>query len=274
MSKLHKKMVALGDMSQYSYDDIVAACGEPREKRHCAFTDIGEGSRATWSDGIFTITFNFNSDGMYCGISFHRNIEPYLWLGTLSALIILAALVVGIHTRKTTPVLDAASTQTLLAENESLWLTEDTAGACLLDLDFDGRPELLSTETEIIHYDADNMDFFGDSAVSVWSLEPEGMTKLGGFVTDEYCYLAALHLYSDGSGHRGWYYSSNGEIYLLSLINGALTDGIPEELPNMSGGDEAFPLLRNESWISVASPEPNPDVARADIAAVVAEYFS
>ena len=32
MSKLHKKMVALGNLSEHSYDSIVAACGEPKEK--------------------------------------------------------------------------------------------------------------------------------------------------------------------------------------------------------------------------------------------------
>ena len=32
MSKLHKKMVALGNLSHHSYDSIVAAWGEPVEK--------------------------------------------------------------------------------------------------------------------------------------------------------------------------------------------------------------------------------------------------
>ena len=44
MSKLHKKMVALGNLSEHSYDSIVAACGEPKEKKSCTFSDIGEGS--------------------------------------------------------------------------------------------------------------------------------------------------------------------------------------------------------------------------------------
>ena len=68
MSKLHKKMVALGNLSEHSYDSIVAACGEPKEKKSCTFSDIGEGFRATWSDGIFILTLNFNSEGNYCGI--------------------------------------------------------------------------------------------------------------------------------------------------------------------------------------------------------------
>lgn len=46
MSKLHKKMVALGNLSEHSYDSIVAACGEPKEKKSCTFSDIGEGFRA------------------------------------------------------------------------------------------------------------------------------------------------------------------------------------------------------------------------------------
>ena len=72
MSKLHKKMVALGNLSEHSYDSIVAACGEPKEKKSCTFSDIGEGFRATWSDGIFILTLNFNSEGNYCGIYHHR----------------------------------------------------------------------------------------------------------------------------------------------------------------------------------------------------------
>ena len=99
MSKLHKKMVALGNLSEHSYDSIVAACGEPKEKKSCTFSDIGEGFRATWSDGIFILTLNFNSEGNYCGIYHHRNWQPYIITAIVSVVIIAGALIVGAYMR-------------------------------------------------------------------------------------------------------------------------------------------------------------------------------
>lgn len=99
MSKLHKKMVALGDMSNHSLDSVTAACGQPSETKPCQFSDIGEGTRATWTDGLFSITFNFEPDGKYCGIYRHRNWEPYVWLTTITVLIIAAALIIGAQMR-------------------------------------------------------------------------------------------------------------------------------------------------------------------------------
>ena len=99
MSKLHKKMVALGNLSEHSYDSIVAACGEPKEKKSCTFSDIGEGFRATWSDGIFILTLNFNSEGNYCGIYHHRNWQPYIITAIVSVVIIAGALIAGAYMR-------------------------------------------------------------------------------------------------------------------------------------------------------------------------------
>lgn len=99
MSKLHKKMVALGDMTNHSLDSVVAVCGQPRETKICQFSDIGEGTRATWSDGLFTITFNFDPDGNYCGIYHHRNWEPYVWLSAITVILIAGALIIGAHMR-------------------------------------------------------------------------------------------------------------------------------------------------------------------------------
>jgi hypothetical protein len=100
MSKLYKKMVALGNLSHHSYDSIVAACGEPKEKKPCIFSDIGEGSRATWSDGVFVLTLNFDADGNYCGIYHHRNWEPYIITAIVSVVIIAGALVGGYFMRQ------------------------------------------------------------------------------------------------------------------------------------------------------------------------------
>lgn len=100
VDKLHKRMVALGDLSQHTYDSIAAQAGEPKEKKPCVFSDIGEGTRATWSDGIFTITLNFDADGKYCGIYHHRNWEPYIWLAAITAVIVAAALIVSANMRK------------------------------------------------------------------------------------------------------------------------------------------------------------------------------
>ena len=100
MSKLHKKMVALGNLSHHSYDSIVAACGEPKEKKPCTFSDIGEGFRATWTDGIFVLTLNFNPDGGYCGIYPHRNWQPYIIMAVVSAVIIAGALTGGYFMRQ------------------------------------------------------------------------------------------------------------------------------------------------------------------------------
>lgn len=99
MSKLHKKMVALGNLSEHSCDSIVAACGEPKEKKSCTFSDIGEGFRATWSDGIFILTLNFNSEGNYCGIYHHRNWQPYIITAIVSVVIIAGALIAGAYMR-------------------------------------------------------------------------------------------------------------------------------------------------------------------------------
>ena len=98
MSKLHKKMVALGNLSEHSYDSIVAACGEPKEKKPCTFSDIGEGFRATWSEGVFVLALNFDKEGAYCGIYHHRNWEPYIVTAIVSVVIIAGALVVTVVT--------------------------------------------------------------------------------------------------------------------------------------------------------------------------------
>ncbi|NCB50545.1 MAG: hypothetical protein EOM54_01505 [Clostridia bacterium] len=276
MSKLHKKMVALGDMSKRTYNDVVAACGEPRETVPARFTDIGEGTRSTWSDGLLTITFTFDKEGNYCGICHHRNLEPYIWLSAITAVIIAGSLILGSYMRSRaadeTP--DAASMEALLVENENIWLHDNTAGICLSDLDFDGVPELLATNTDIIWYDELDSYYFGDSEVAVYSLADGKVTPLGGYTTDEYCFLATLHLFTGGDGSRGWYYTSGGDVWLLSLENGAVTTAAATSMPDISGGDEAMKLIRNESWVSNQSDSPDTSLVAEDIAAITAEYFA
>jgi hypothetical protein len=276
MSKLHKQMVALGDMSKRTYRDVVAACGEPKETVPAQFTDIGEGTRSTWSNGLLTITFNFDKEGRYCGIFHHRNMEPYVWLSIFTAIVIAGSLIIGANMRKSNAeeALDAASTEALLLENEDVWLSGDTAGACLLDLDFDGRPELLATDTDIVWYDELDSYYFGDSNVSVYALGDGAVTPLGGYTTDEYCFLATLHQFTDGSGNRGWYYTSGGDVFLLSLEDGGVTTSAAASMPDISGGDEAMKLIRNESWVSTLNDAPDTSLVAEDIAAIAAEYFA
>ena len=94
MSKLHKKMVALGNLSEHSYDSIVAACGEPKEKKSCTFSDIGEGFRATWSDGLFTVTMNFSADGEFHGVDKATHKGPWITIIAVTV-IIIAAICIG-----------------------------------------------------------------------------------------------------------------------------------------------------------------------------------
>jgi hypothetical protein len=275
MSKLHKKMVALGDMSQHTYADVVAACGEPKETHAASFSDIGEGTRSTWSDGVFTITFNFDGEGHYCGIYHHRNWSPYLWLSALTLVIIAAFLLWGAWARKNAAdsVGSADGVETLLLENESVWKNDATAGLCLLDLNFDGTPELLTTDADVVWYESDGMYFFGPSRVSVWSLSGGKVTSLGGYETDEYCFMATLHLYTAASGAKGWYFTSGEDVWLLTLSNAGVVTTQADQMPDTSGGDVSERLLRNESWVTVSGTPADEETVRADISAVAAEYF-
>jgi len=276
MSKLHKKMVALGDMSKRTYDDVVTSCGAPRETVPARFTDIGDGTRSTWSDGLLTITFNFDQEGKYCGIYHHRNIEPYVWLSIFTAIVIIGSLIVGSRMRNSTTEqsMNAGALEALLLGNEEVWLQDNTAGICLLDLDFDGEPELLATGTEIVWYDELDAYYFGDSDIAVYSLTDGAVTLLGGYTTDEYCFLTTLHLFTDADGNRGWYYTSGGEVWLLSLEDGVLTTAAATSMPDISGGDEAMKLIRNESWVLSQNDTPDITLVTEDVAAISAEYFA
>ncbi|HBD87228.1 MAG TPA: hypothetical protein DC001_07355 [Clostridiales bacterium] len=169
---------------------------------------------------------------------------------------------------------DAAAVQALLLENEAVWLRDTTAGICLLDLDFDGVPELFTTDTQIVWYDELGAYYFGDSEVSVYSLKDGRVKSLGGYVTDEYCFLAAVHLHTDSSGKQGWYYTSQGEVWMLSLENGVLNSAAALVMPDISGGDTATKLIRNESWVSSFGDTPDADLVARDVEAITAEYFA
>lgn len=271
MGKLHKKMVALGDMTQYSYDDIVASCGEPKEKHACSFSDIGEGTRATWSDGIFSITFNFNSEGKYCGIYDHKNWSPYIWLGVVTAILLAAAFLWGAYMRaQNAETVDrAASVAETLLSTEADWRTDVTAGASLCDLDFDGTPELLAVDTEFT--DLDGSVYFGDTDVRVFRLTDGGVSPAGGFTVPDYCFLAELVLYESGDGSV-WCFADGDAIRAISLADGSFSAGDGTALS--ADGDKTFPLLPNECWVTADGAKADDAAVQADLSAVAAGYFA
>jgi hypothetical protein len=98
----------------------------------------------------------------------------YIWLPAV-IVVIAAVLIVGMQTGqgKADGQLDAETLKALLLNNEDVWLHDNTAGICLVDLDFDGTPELVATDTEIVWYDELGSYYFGDSDVAVYSLMVE-----------------------------------------------------------------------------------------------------
>ena len=125
MSKLHKKMVSLGNLSHHSYDSIVAACGEPKEKKPCTFSDIGEGFRATWTDGVFVLTLNFSSEGKYCGIYHHRNWQPYIITAIVSVVITAGALIGGYFMRQANEAKNSEGSEAVETAYEYAYDIED-----------------------------------------------------------------------------------------------------------------------------------------------------
>lgn len=276
MSKLNKNIVALGSLSGKTYGDVAAACGQPKKTVPCVFSDIGEGTRSTWSDGIFTVTLNFDKDGNYCGVHHHRHLGPYIWIAVITVVLVAAVLIYGAQMRQKAAgsAADPAAMTALILDNESVWLHDKTAGVCLLDLDSDGTPELVATDTEIVWVDELDAYYFGDSTVAVYSLADGAVTPLGGYTSDEYCFLATLHRFTDASGVTGWYYTSGGDVWLLSLENGALVTEPATAMPDISGGDEAMPLLRNEAWVAKFGETPDAATVSADVGAIVDDYFA
>lgn len=275
MSKLFKRFTALGDLTQYTYDDFVAACGEPKERKPALFSDIGEGTRATWSDGIFVLTLNFSGEGKYCGIYHHRNWEPYIWLGAVTVFIIAFALIGGamMRARAANAELDASGVIASLTESMDTWKTDGTAGICLADLDFDGTPELLATDAEFAWDDELAANYFGPSDVSVYTFSDDGLVPAGAFTTDEYCFTATIHRYTDAQGSTGWYCPTGDGLLLLSLSDGSLTVSGPVSGVDTTGGDTSVRLLRNEAWVNPAGAAATAETVKADIAAVAADYF-
>ncbi len=264
MDKLHKKMVALGDMTQHTYESVVAACGEPKTTSECTFTDIGEGTRSTWTDGIFSITFNFDKDGKYCGIYDHSNKEPWLWMLLVTVVLVAGALICGAIFRNGGLQFlgggsDSLSDRIIAAEDA--WLTDDTAGASLIDLNGDGEPELLSVTTQFEYVEELEADFFGSCQVRIWSVGSDGVKLLATINPDGYCYSAAL----TGSAEC-WYYSCGGNIWSLVMdADGNVTVKVVSGDTDTSGGT-AYKFMANESWVS-AGDNITPDI-NADIAAM------
>jgi hypothetical protein len=203
-----------------------------------------------------------------------QQMSLFIWLSVI--IVVIAAVIIGLQVKKNTAgeALDAESLETLLIENEDVWLHDGTAGICLLDLDFDGTPELLATDTQIVWYDELGSNYFGNSDVNVYSLKNGEVTPLGSYSTDEYCFLASVHLFAGANGSKGWYYTSEGDVWLLSLENGSLAAKIAASIPDISGGDEAKSLMRNESWVSNLGDVSDTAAIAEDVKAISAEYFA
>ncbi|NLC72329.1 MAG: hypothetical protein GX684_00935 [Ruminococcaceae bacterium] len=133
MSKLHKKMVELGDLSNYTYDELVESCGAPCETCNFEFSDIGMGKRAKWTDGKFTIGLNFKPNGEYCGIYFHRNIEPYIIAIAVTAALIVGALVGAYFMRNSSKAPQEAPKT---AYYETVSANEEDALTEVMDIEF------------------------------------------------------------------------------------------------------------------------------------------
>lgn len=92
--KLHEKLIAMGDLEGKRFEDFTAACGEPKEVRDFTFSDIGPGRRATWSDGLFTVTMNFSADGEFHGVDKATHKGPWITIIAVTV-IIIAAIFIG-----------------------------------------------------------------------------------------------------------------------------------------------------------------------------------
>lgn len=274
MSKLHKTILGLGDLTGLSYADFVAACGEPKEKKTIQFTDVGEGTRALWSDGVFKISANFDKDEKFCGVDYHKHYGPHIAIAIVTAVLVVAALIIGAVMRKNaSDDLNASAVEALLLGQQDQWLTDNTAGINLLDLDFDGRPELLVTDTEIVWYEELDMYYFGNSTVRVYDLAADRLSFLGEYGTDEYCYLTTLTPCTDASGKEQWYFTSAGDVYYLGISRGfSVTKA--EEMPKVAEDAVAVRLLRNEAWVAAPGQTPGADAVSKDINAIAEEYFS
>ncbi len=277
MGKLHKKMVALGDMTAHSYDSVVAACGQPKEVKPCSFSDIGQGTRATWSDGIFSITFNFDSDGKYCGIYSHRNLSPYLWLGGVTVVLVSAALIIGAQMRSASAVFrDGESLAALITESQGVWRTESTAGASLCDLDFDGTPELLAVDTGFAYDPALESEFFSDASLRIYELTAEAPVPAGGLELGEYCFQATLSRVDDYDPDHSsyWFYTGrSGETLAMRLIDGAPASA-PVADPSGYAVAATHYLMHNESWVKAGGDAAEDSVVAEDITTMAMAWFS
>lgn len=276
MSRLSGKIKALGDLTPHSYDDVVAACGQPKEKAPLSLPGGGEGTRAVWRDGVFALTLDFDAEGNGLGIYRRRSREPYLWLGAVLLAVAAAALTVGAVTRARAAdsELDAEGVTARLVRSTDIWKSDGTAGICLADLDFDGTPELLVTDSEFVWDDELAADYFGPSDVAVYTLAGGGLTAAGTFTTDEYCFAATVHRYTDALGKTGWYCPTEDGVLLLTLSDGSLQISGPVSGVDTAGGDEALRLLRNEAWVSPSGAAVSAETVQADIAAVAEDYFA
>lgn len=252
MSKLHKRMVALGDLTNHTYSSIVASCGEPKSTKACVFTDIGEGTRSTWTDGVFSITLNFDKDGNYCGIYDHKNREPYIWLLVVTIFIVAGALIGGALMRKGLLDFDLSFPK----ESSSIagrvidskdWYSSKTAGASFADLNGDGDPEFLSVDTEFGYVEELGGDYFGVCQVKVWEVGPKGLKCVSVLNPDGYCFTASM---TNKDGH--WYFVSGSKLWELVMSKGGEVDAVevPDNNFSVTEGGEVHMFMENEAWIN------------------------
>ena len=88
--KLHEKLIAMGDLEGKRFEDFTAAC----ETAGFTATDSIPGRRATWSDGLFTVTMNFSADGEFHGVDKATHKGPWITIIAVTV-IIIAAIFIG-----------------------------------------------------------------------------------------------------------------------------------------------------------------------------------
>ena len=71
---LKKKMMSLGNLKGRPLSEISSLCGPPQESVDFRFTDIGPGTRKTWTDSRFSVTLNFDKNDICYGVAAQKSL--------------------------------------------------------------------------------------------------------------------------------------------------------------------------------------------------------